>query len=556
MKKKHYIFLLFISFSMMLCAQDVEIGPATCYRLHLKDKNQSPYSISRPEEFLSQRAIDHKTRYFIPITEEDMPINPQYKHQICALSNDIQILTESKWQNTVVIYCPDSLILESVKALPFVDTNVIAVANYTFGNEKLQSESFDNHNESIVANHFADSVYDYGNSFGQIAIHNGHLMHQLGFQGDGMLIVVIDGGWIGFDTLSIFRNLYENGQIWGTRDLLPGSDNLYNRNGHGTNVTSTMASTINGQLVGTAPHANYFFIRTENPSSEELIEEDFWAQGIEIADSLGADVVNSSLGYTTFQDFPQADITYADMDGVTSIASRNASLACQKGVAVCVSAGNNGNKPWHYISHPADAFDIITVGAVKADSTVAPFSSCGPTSDGRVKPDVASVGWDTYIAGYDGIIRPGSGTSFASPVLAGMVACLRQALPQMSAMDIVRIVRQAGHQNNNPDTVMGYGIPNIYKAYLDNTEDVSVKSFVQEPLSVCPNPCTNNLLIANPDFSITEIQIFDVSGKRVLSHHNCNNSIIQIATEGLSSGLYIIKTKEQNKVRTAKFIRR
>ncbi|MCQ2269977.1 MAG: S8 family peptidase [Bacteroidales bacterium] len=562
MKKRFFLTSLFLILVLTLSAQDSATRPATCYRLHLTDKNQSPYSISRPEEFLSQRAIDHKNRYFIPITEEDLPINPQYKQQICAINSDIRILTESKWQNTVVIYCPDSLVLTIVKALPFVDTNVIAVANFTFQNEEPQKNESMNLNESILANHLSDSSYNYGPSFGQIALHNGHLMHQLGFKGDSMLVAVLDGGWEGFDTISYFRDLYNNGQIWGTMDLVPQGDSLLPRNnnvyigsGHGTGVVSTMASVINGQLIGTAPHANYFFIRTENPYSEELIEEDFWARGAEIADSLGADVLSSSLGYSLFPDFPEGDNTYTKCDGVTSIASRNATLACHKGAVVCVSAGNEGQKPWHYITAPADAFDIITVGAANADSVIAPFSSFGPTYDGRVKPDAVAVGWQSYVVGSNGTVRQGNGTSYACPILAGMVTCLRQSLPQMGALDIVRIVRQAGHQYNNPDTAMGYGIPDIYKAYLENREVVSVNDFCQEPLSIYPNPCSNNLLITNLDYSIEEIQVFDVSGKLVLTHTNCYNTMIQIATDRLSSGLYILKTKEKNKIRTAKFIK-
>lgn len=562
MKKRFFLTNLFLILILTLSAQDSVTRPATCYRLHLTDKNQSPYSISRPEEFLSQRAIDHKNRYFIPITEEDLPINPQYKQQICAINSDIRILTESKWQNTVVIYCPDSLVLTTVKALPFVDTNVIAVANFTFQNEEPQKNESMNLNESILANHLSDSSYNYGPSFGQIALHNGHLMHQLGFKGDSMLVAVLDGGWEGFDTISYFRDLYNNGQIWGTMDLVPQGDSLLPRNnnvyigsGHGTGVVSTMASVINEQLIGTAPHANYFFIRTENPYSEELIEEDFWARGAEIADSLGADVLSSSLGYSLFPDFPEGDNTYTKCDGVTSIASRNATLACHKGAVVCVSAGNEGQKPWHYITAPADAFDIITVGAANADSVIAPFSSFGPTYDGRVKPDAVAVGWQSYVVGSNGTVRQGNGTSYACPILAGMVTCLRQSLPQMGALDIVRIVRQAGHQYNNPDTAMGYGIPDIYKAYLENREVVSVNDFCQEPLSIYPNPCSNNLLITNLDYSIEEIQVFDVSGKLVLTHTNCYNTMIQIATDRLSSGLYILKTKEKNKIRTAKFIK-
>ena len=555
MKTKKLLFLIIFSALMLqLPAQN----PATCFRIQLNDKNQSPYSVSRPEEFLSQRAISNKARYNIPITEEDLPVNPQYKQQICALNDTITILAESKWQNTVVIYCPDSLALEAVKALPFTDTVVIPVASYRLEPYQSDCEVVPDNNNLLLQNELLfDSLYDYGPGWAQLAFHNGHRLHELGFYGDGMLIVVLDGGWEGFDTLSLFHDLYENGQLLGVRDLIPAHNNVYVGGTHGTSVTSTMAAATNGQLIGTAPHASYFLILSENPFSEELIEEDFWAQGVEIADSLGADVINSSLGYSTFDDFPQGNYTYASCDGVTSIASRNASIACHKGIVVCVSAGNEGNKPWHYISHPADAVDVLSVGAARTvDSAMAYFSSYGPSYDGRVKPDVVSVGWGTYVANAAGSINPGNGTSFASPVLAGLVACLRQALPQKNAMELTDIIRQHSHQYTTPDTIMGYGIPDMYQAYLDNAPVAVPTQAVAQSLSVYPNPCIDKLILANPDGSISQVEIFDVSGKLLFSYNDCAHTLIQMPVHQLQPGFYIIRTKAQNVVRTAKIIKR
>ena len=555
MKTKNIFFLIIFSALMFqLPAQN----PATCFRIQLKDKNRSPYSVNRPEEFLSPRAINNKAQYNIPITEEDLPVNPQYKQQICAIDNNIKILTESKWHNTVVIYCPDSSKLEMVKALSFTDTTVIPVASYDLEAHQDHREVVPENCNYLLRNElYFDSLYDYGPGWAQLAFHNGHRLHELGFYGDGMLIVVLDGGWDGFDTLSIFRSLFENGQIVGTRDLIPGHDNVYDGGSHGTCVTSTMATAVNGQLIGTAPHASYFFILSENPYTEELIEEDFWAQGVEIADSLGADVVNSSLGYSTFPDFPQGDFTYADCDGETSIASRNASIACRKGIAMCISAGNEGNKPWHYISHPADAVDIISVGAARAvDSLMASFSSYGPSSDGRVKPDVVSVGWDTYVVNANGDINAGSGTSFASPVMAGLIACLRQALPQKNAMEITDIIRQHGHQYATPDSIMGYGIPDMYQAYLDNAQSSVVDREMTPQLSVYPNPCFDKLMLVNSDMTIRYVEIFDVSGKQLCSFDDCHQPLIQLPVHQLQPGFYIIRAKGQNMVRTAKIIKR
>ncbi len=553
--KEKIIPLLFL-FSILVLQLSAQ-HPATCYRIQLKDKNQSPYSITRPEEFLSPRAISNKARYNISITEQDFPVNPQYKQQICAVSNIVKILSESKWQNTVVVYCPDSMVLETIKNLSFTDTNVIPVASYILGDVDKKYGTVPAKEEIMVRNDLRfDSLYDYGSARAQIAIHNGHKLHELGFYGDGMLIAVLDGGWAGFDTIPYFQEMYANGQLLGTRDLIPEHDNVYADGTHGTSVTSTMAMAANGQMIGTAPHASYYFIYSENPFSEELIEEDFWAQGIEIADSLGADVVNSSLGYSTFDDFHQGDFTYADCDGVASIASRNASLACHKGIAVCVSAGNEGNKPWHYISHPADAFDVICVGAARAvDSAMASFSSYGPSYDGRVKPDVVSVGWDTYVVNAAGGINAGNGTSFASPVIAGLTACLRQALPQKNAMEILDIIRQHGHLHTNPNDTMGYGIPDMYQAYLDNVHEPVNILTVSSQLPVYPNPCVDKVMVANPDMSIRQVEVFDMNGRRVSRIKDCKHVQIQVPVNTLSPGLYIIRAKTYMGMRFAKIIK-
>lgn len=555
MKTKNIFFLIIFSLLLFqLPAQE----PATCFRIQLKDKNLSPYSVTRPEEFLSPRAINNKARYNIPITIEDIPVNPQYKQQICAIDASIRILSESKWQNTVVIYCPDSLALEAVKVLPFTDTTVIPVASYNLTPSQEEKEIVPNNNNDLLQNDlYFDSLFDYGPAWAQIAFHNGHRLHELGYYGDDMLIVVLDGGWEGFNHIPYFQIMYENGQLLGTRDLIPDHDNIYDGGSHGTKVTSIMATAADGEYIGAAPHARYYLILSENPFNEELIEEDFWAQGIEIADSLGADVVNSSLGYSTFPEFHQGDFTYESCDGVASIASRNASLACQKGIAVCVSAGNEGNNSWHYITHPADAFDVLCVGAARAiDSAMAYFSSYGPSADGRVKPDVVSVGWDTFVVNTDGSVYSGNGTSFASPVMAGLTACLRQALPQKNAIEIMDIIRQHGHQYNTPDSIMGYGIPDMYQAYLDNALVQVEPVKVQNKFTVYPNPCTDRLVIPNPEYTIRKIEVYDVSGKLIYHFDNCGRALIQMPVSQLIDGFYIVRIHSSNGIETTKIIKR
>lgn len=541
MRKIWFLFLILAGYTAM--AQNTP----TCYRISLSDKNNSPYSISNPSVFLSQRALDKRARFNIAITEQDFPVNPQYIQQIKAIDANIQVLCTSKWMNTVTVYCPDSTKPVTISALPFV-TNVLPVADYDLQGMKKQLQTFENNYISIVSNPAKDSMadLDYGEGYRQIALHNGHLLHKEGFLGNGMLIAVFDAGWAGVDTSVYFHPLFENGQILGTRDLIPGRHNVFEGHYHGTIVSSTMAILAEGTLVGTAPKANYFFIRSEHPLSEELIEEDFWAQAAEIADSLGADVINSSLGYTTFRDFPQGDFTYEDMDGVTSIASRAATILGQKGVVVCVSAGNEGTSPWYHIGHPADAFDILAVGAANVMGHIAGFSSRGPSYDGRVKPDITSVGVNTTCIWPDDRLGEADGTSLACPVAAGLCACLWQALPEKTASEIMQIVRESSSCYNNPNDSLGYGIPDFYAAYQNHAHD-GVPEHIIPTAYIFPNPCTNQFNISSREDNIDRVELFSIDGKLVLSTCPDKHFYISVNVQDVPAGFYIGRIYLKNK---------
>ena len=541
MRKIWFLFLILAGYTAM--AQNTP----TCYRISLSDKNNSPYSISNPSVFLSQRALDKRARFNIAITEQDFPVNPQYIQQIKAIDANIQVLCTSKWMNTVTIYCPDSTKPATISALPFV-TNVLPVADYDLQGMKKQLQTFENNYVSIVSNPAKDTMadLDYGEGYRQIALHNGHLLHKEGFLGNGMLIAVFDAGWAGVDTSIYFHPLFENGQILGTRDLIPGRHNVFEGHYHGTIVTSTMAILAEGTLVGTAPKANYFFIRSEHPLSEELIEEDFWAQAAEIADSLGADVINSSLGYTTFRDFPQGDFTYEDVDGVTSIASRAATILGQKGVVVCVSAGNEGTNPWYHIGHPADAFDILAVGAANVMGHIAGFSSRGPSYDGRVKPDITSVGVNTTCIWPDDRLGEADGTSLACPVAAGLCACLWQALPEKTASEIMQIVRESSSCYNNPNDSLGYGIPDFYAAYQNHAHD-GVPEHIIPSAHIFPNPCTNQFNISSREDNIDRVELFSIDGKLVLSTCPDKHYYISVNVQDVPAGFYIGRIYLKNK---------
>ena len=543
---KRLILLCVLLGSLMVNAQ---IAPTTCYRIYLSDKNNTPYSIDNPSAYLSARALAKRARFNIPITEQDLPVNPQYLQQIRVLDNDIQVLCVSKWMNTVTIYCPDSTKLAQISSLPFV-TDILPVANYDLSID-YETPAANETIEPLVPNQSKDTVipFDYGYGYPQIALHNGHLLHNAGFRGDSMLIVVFDAGWNSLDTNAFFQTLFDNGQVWGTRDLIPWRNNVYNGHSHGTIVTSTMAVRSEGVLVGTAPNANYFFIRSECPDSEQLIEEDFWAQAAEIADSLGADVINSSLGYTTFVDFPQGNFTYQDVDGVTSIASRAATILGQKGVVVCISAGNDGANDWHYIGHPGDAFDVLTVGAADVEGNIAPFSSRGPTYDGRVKPDITSVGVNTVCIWPDYGLGTANGTSLAGPVAAGLCACLWQALPTKSSTELMQIIRESGSCYNNPNDSLGYGIPDFFAAYQLHAHD-GVAQYTVPTVNVFPNPCTDLVTIPNRELNIQRVELYSIDGRLVLSQQPEQDYFITIHVNNLPSGFYtgrILTTDHQTK---------
>ena len=549
-KKLHFL-LLWFGLSATIYAQN-----PTCYRIYLSDKNNTPYSVENPLEYLSQRAIDKRVRFNIPITEQDLPVNPQYKQQILALDPLMQLLAISKWMNTITVYCPDSTIVPLIANLPFVDS-IKAVGNYIL-HEPPVFQNPDNP-ISIVHNSLSNAKdnIEYGLGFGQIALLNGIPLHEEGFHGEGMLIAVIDGGFMGIETTSFYQQLVNEGRFFGHYSLMPDfADTLVGISSetHGTIVTSTMAANTNGELVGTAPGASYALIHTEWVDTEEIIEEDFWANGAEIADSLGADVINSSLGYRMFPDFPQNDITYENMDGVHSIASRCATILGQKGVIVCVAAGNDGANEFYHISRPGDAFDILCVGACTSDSIIADFSSRGYSYDGRVKPDITSQGVATACYYPNDMLAFANGTSLATPVAAGMCACLWQAMPQYTSTEMMQMIRESGHLYNNPNPEYGYGIPNFYQVYASH---VGINDYNPLQLSVYPNPTTDKLYLTNTDGDIQSINIYNAAGQLVLQHAVTSNPLIEINVTSLPKGFYVgMATMESNRTATFKFVKK
>ncbi len=455
------------------------------YWIEFTNKQGSPFSISSPNSFLSKESIERRMRQKIALTEMDLPVNPSY---LSAIRNTgVQIVCVSKWLNGCVIYSQDSLKLVAAAALSFVKKSEAIAPRpahlRTAKNEKL--EQIGNFSETTSGEDY------YGKAANQIKMLHGDYLHQLGYTGEGMLIAQLDAGWSGANQIDAFKNLFNEGRILRTYSFVNATDFVYNSHSHGTAVLSTMAAELPGTMVGTCPHATYILLQSENGATEYPLEECFWAAAAELADSLGASVINSSLGYTEFDD-SIFDHKYADLNGRTAIGSRAALAAARAGIIVVNAAGNEGQSAWHYIGVPADADSILTVGAIDSIRQHAPFSSYGPTADGRVKPDVCAQGLGTYVCDPLGNIGPGNGTSFASPVIAGLTACLWQAHPLRNNMEVIRAIQQSANQYSTPDGAFGYGLPNfqIANGILTQLDFKNLTSENRLPV-LFPNPSGN-----------------------------------------------------------------
>ena len=429
-------------------------GKYSIYRLTLKDKKGTTYSLAHPEAFLSAKALQRRNKQHITVDSTDLPVSARYLERIKTEKGEV--IGQSKWNNTVLVKVIDSTSLKHLTALPFV---VKATKVFTTP-DSIATLTPDSVEKDTIATK-APRTSRYGKGQKQIAMLSGEKLHEAGFQGQGMTIAIVDGGYMNVDKIGYLKGV----NIAGLKDFVyPYDANLYHLLDHGTMVLSCMAANTDSLLVGTAPRATYLLLRSEDGRTENLVEEDYWAQAVEYADSIGADIVNSSLGYNKFDD-PKASHLYREQDGKTALISRTASMIAPKGMILVNSAGNSGAGTWKRIGFPGDARDVLTVAALSADSINATFSSVGPTYDGRVKPDVAARGVAAALIDGRGIITKANGTSFATPITCGMVACLWQALPQKTASQIMDLVRRSADRHDHPDNIYGYGIPNFWKAF-------------------------------------------------------------------------------------------
>ena len=446
--------------------EEQEFTPIYKYRICLKDKKGTAFSVKHPEKFLSQKSIERRRKQKLKVNKTDLPVSQVYLNDIQATG--VTILSTSKWNNTVLVQTTDTTLIDQIAAFKFV-TNTKRVAIYTKPEMKsginrfsrIVNDSVPRYTPMPISTRYSqyDSIHNvYGLANRQIEQINGAPLHEKGYRGKGMTIAVIDGGFYNADIIPMLKDV----NILGTKDFVTPGGNVYENESHGMMVLSCMATNSPNLFVGTAPEASYWLLRSEDGGSEQIVEEDNWAAAIEFADSVGADVVNTSLGYSIL-DRKEDNVKYWEMDGHQHISSNSASMMASKGMILCNSAGNEASKAWKLISVPADAEDVLTVGAVTPAGVNTLFSSLGNSSDGRIKPDVMSQGEYCTVMNVDGTITHANGTSFASPILCGMVACYWQANPKKTAHQIMEEIRQRGNNVEHPNNVFGYGIPDFGK---------------------------------------------------------------------------------------------
>lgn len=495
--------------------------------IYFKDKPDAEFYLANPLEMLSQKALERREKQGISLDDKDVPVASQYVDTILS-TEGITVMAKSKWLNALHIRGSIEAIT-SLKNLSFLSSVDFADKTLNINGRvsitKMQHDAAENLEPEIV--------FDYGNSANQVQMLNGHLLHQQNFTGKGMSIAVLDAGFPNVDVTDPFKRLRENNQIKGGYNLVNRSDNFYTGGTHGTMVLSTMGGYVDGRLVGTAPDASYYLFVTEDTVSENPVEESYWVEAAEMADSLGVDVINTSLGYFIY-DNVRYNHTYEQMNGQTAFISRGANVAASRGILCVVSAGNSAATANPYISAPADALGVLTVGSVDANRNYSSFSSIGPSFDGRVKPDVMARGSQATIATVDGDIGANSGTSFSGPITSGLVVCLWQALPEKTNVELIDLIRQSADRYNAPTPQYGYGIPDFNEALKSGWSN----AVEETKFTVYPNPADDNLYFLFPDkVTNATVFIFNSIGQKVIDQSvSVTDTFLDIS--GLATGVY------------------
>ena len=455
-KKKIFDFwqINILTLCFLLIVPALYANESFCFRVYLKDKGESSYRLSSPEDFLSPESVERRMLWEAFVDESDFPVSQSYIDELAATG--VTIVTQSKWMKTVVVESADSIVAERLSAISFVDS----VKCVWHGIERCPNQPCPDDMPYFTS---MDTSLNnrYGEAELQIEMLNGARLHDTGSRGKGMRIAVIDAGFMNVDRMDAFSSI----DLIGTRNMTFPYRSVFCEDDHGTKVLSCMAANLLGVMVGTAPEASYLLIKSEDTRSEFPIEEDLWVAAVEYADSVGVDIISSSLGYFRFDDFPEY-YKREDINGQTAFVSRAADIATKKGLLIVSSAGNEGNSEWEKITFPGDVQNILTVGSITSEKERSSFSSVGMTADYRIKPDVVALGSRVCVIGSSGQVQFVNGTSFSTPTIAGLAACLWQAFPLLKNTELIELIKESSSQHEKPDSQLGYGIPDMYNAYI------------------------------------------------------------------------------------------
>jgi serine protease AprX len=519
------LFLVYVSTGLILSAQGSDYK--YFYRVYFKDKGDvSPSSVS-PESLLSPRAISRRVKNGISVPDlNDLPVSANYLAQVS--SKGFTIHCTSKWMNTGLFKTQNQADINLILALPFVNEVKIVKEPVTKSNYSGKLD--------FQVRAAEDPPYD-----SPLTMLNGKSLHNSGFDGSGILIAVLDGGFIKADLIPSLNGLRARRGIKGKRDFVSGGIEVYGYHYHGTAVLSVLAGNYPGSIEGSAPGADYLLIRTEDTATEFPVEEDFWAAGAEYADSAGADIISSSLGYSTF-DNPAMNYKFSDMNGKNTFVTQAANYAASKGILVVNSAGNERTNAWKRIIAPSDGYNVIAAGAVDWTGTISTFSSAGPSADKRIKPDNVAQGVNVPIQITETNFSRADGTSFSCPILSGMCACAMQAVPLARNTDLKEALHRNSNMYNKPDSLYGYGIPDM-AGVITGLQELFAPKPVNET-TIGPNPFTGELEVTFKNVPGTLRVIISTSSGKIVVNRNYPEYISRTLKindlQTSNQGLYLI----------------
>lgn len=538
------ILIALLSF-FLLAQTTLQAAPAYAYRVTFKDKNGT-LSFADSLQFLSQKALQRRAFQGIPLDSTDLPVVQAYIDTVMQTANALRLHAVSKWFNHVVIICSDSMKRVNLEALPMV-ASVKLVAR--FGNGVFKpvpdTKKFPEVEPITTLNKTTGNSAYYGLSYQQVDLIEADCLHDLGFRGDSMDIAVFDINFRYTNTCIAFDSLRQQQRIKDTFNFCRDTAWVFNPSipsSHGMNVLGCMAANWPGTYVGTAPNANFFLYITEDNLVEQPIEEDNWLAAAERSDSAGVYIINSSLGYNQFDNvLSSSNYTYANMNGQVSLIARAANKAVSKGIFVVNAQGNEGFSAWHYLLTPADGDSVYAVGMVDG-SGIWGGSGYGPTSDGRTKPDGMALGKGAGLIGDNCQVGFANGSSFATPIMSGAIACLWQSVPTLPVWKLRNIIRMSSDRYNNVNNTHGYGIPNFCTAYGIATGTSDVLS-IDHRYAIFPNPSTASFTIkaydgADPMYAV---RIYDATGRLVFNGATQSNRMRTIQNlDGLAPGMYTV----------------